>query len=332
MTFNVINLKPPYVDEERLAQEHPHLFHYTTWEGFCGLLDSKGIWATHLRQLNDTSEFTLAARTLAKLIYRANIRELKRMIELRSRIRNSIRREFGSVDAALESDSGTLPNAILELSERMMPPHVVSFSSHREDHQTRGGILSLWRAYAAGGVALRFKTSELLSSLVRLKSEQRYHAAYLIKVTYGDADPLYQEQIAGLDGLAKTYLELSTSWLRKNPLKGLPESFTEDAMKFTVAAVSHKHPAFEDEREIRLVVAPFRQVYEDDARKEAQWVPGNLSRVLVHYADAIDAVMIGPAVDQSEIASKARAVLKSHQLDEKIEVKCSDIPFRTPRK
>ena len=49
-------------------EEHKKLYHYTNWDGLLGILNTKRLWATHYRFLNDSSEFTLFRDELISLV------------------------------------------------------------------------------------------------------------------------------------------------------------------------------------------------------------------------------------------------------------------------
>jgi Protein of unknown function (DUF2971) len=54
---NILGLKP---DKEAPAT----LYHYTTWKGLLGIIESRSLWATNISFLNDRSEFRGALRLL----------------------------------------------------------------------------------------------------------------------------------------------------------------------------------------------------------------------------------------------------------------------------
>ena len=44
---------------QKVSEEYRKLYHYTTWEGLLGILQTQTLWATHYRFLNDYSELVL---------------------------------------------------------------------------------------------------------------------------------------------------------------------------------------------------------------------------------------------------------------------------------
>ena len=41
------------------SEVYKHLYHYTTWDGLHGILQSQSMWGTHCKFLNDYSEIVL---------------------------------------------------------------------------------------------------------------------------------------------------------------------------------------------------------------------------------------------------------------------------------
>jgi Protein of unknown function (DUF2971). len=124
------------------------LYHYTTAESLLGIVQSRSLWATDIRFLNDTAEFSFARDVLLReLLSRAN--------RLRNeRVRLLIRKELATLQV-------------------MAPPpaYVISLSE-------RGNALSQWRAYAPrDGVSIGFH----IGALRAIKDFALYRCRYLKK-------------------------------------------------------------------------------------------------------------------------------------------------------
>jgi len=50
------------------SEVYPKLYHYTTWEGLQGILETQTLWATNYKFLNDYCEISLFRETLNHLI------------------------------------------------------------------------------------------------------------------------------------------------------------------------------------------------------------------------------------------------------------------------
>jgi hypothetical protein len=102
------------------------LYHYTSADGLLGILSTGTLWATQIRFLNDTAEFTFARDALVREAYVRSAR-LRHPLVKRIVTREIRRVEHGHI-----------------------PAYVVSFSE-------RGNMLSQWRAYAPrDGVSIGF--------------------------------------------------------------------------------------------------------------------------------------------------------------------------------
>lgn len=106
------------------------LFHYTTAEGFLSILDTKELWATSVRHLNDSSEFVHALEKYSKHFEEVVAKKLHSTI-------NPV------IDHML--------NGAKRIAETDIPAHVISFSE-------QGNQLSQWRAYSRGmnGISIGF--------------------------------------------------------------------------------------------------------------------------------------------------------------------------------
>ena len=109
-----------------------YVYHYTTTEGFKGILESAEIWATSIYCLNDWTEFEYAREPFI----------------------DSVRALLIDKEAA---DGATL--LLSSLFEKRPPLFVCSFSAARD-----GDDLSQWRAYSNPyGCAIGFQVATLLN-------------------------------------------------------------------------------------------------------------------------------------------------------------------------
>ena len=330
MAYVRVHLAHPYIDDDALTAQNSELFHYTSADALDRILSAGGLWATHYRRLSDESEFSLASESIANRIYLAKRKFLRREIERRPRVKNRIAKDGRTIEQVIRDDSQTIPRTIAKLSDKYTPMHVTSFAAHVRDHEKTGGILSLWREYGRiEGVAIRFDTGRLQAILSEIKARQKYHGLFLSKVTYGETDPTFIERVQGATGLEELYEVVARSIIAGKRAE-LPRSFEEEVAKFMVTSISHKHPSFEDEREIRLVASPLTTAEPFDRPvDEPDWldrVEGS-SRLLIRCVDAIDGVMIAPLCGQAEIEQKVLRILSMHgRVD--VPVVHSDTPIR----
>jgi hypothetical protein len=123
------------------AEPPPTLFHYTTAEGLLGIMQKRGLWATHMRFLNDFTDLSYGARMVRS--------ELERFRAPGRRPGEIARRIFGEVRDGLL--------AMLDDCEAKTKHFIVCFCESDD-------LLSQWRGYASvgGGFALGFRSNRLL--------------------------------------------------------------------------------------------------------------------------------------------------------------------------
>jgi Protein of unknown function (DUF2971) len=112
-----------------MAAERPDiLYHYTTQEGFLGIIQSRTLWASSIRQLNDASEFNYAVDLALKI--------------------SKAYTNSGKDTSAFEE--------IVGVFRHLLNIYVCSFSTQKDQ-------LSQWRAYSrdGGGFSIGFDTAYL---------------------------------------------------------------------------------------------------------------------------------------------------------------------------
>lgn len=112
-----------------MAAERPDLlYHYTTQEGFLGIIQSRTLWASSIRHLNDASEFNYA---------------INLAIRISNRYTNS-----GNERSGFEE--------IVGVFRQLLNVYVCSFSTQKDQ-------LSQWRAYCrdGGGFSIGFDAAYL---------------------------------------------------------------------------------------------------------------------------------------------------------------------------
>jgi hypothetical protein len=87
-TQSHLSLAPP-----GFLESHPELHHYTSFCGLKGVVESRSLWATHYRHLNDSSEVTLLEAPLIK----AAIPRFEKILAERPALRPLIE-NFGGVE------------------------------------------------------------------------------------------------------------------------------------------------------------------------------------------------------------------------------------------
>jgi hypothetical protein len=198
----------------------PLLYHYTTAEGFLGIVQSRTLWATHIHYLNDAQEYHHAADLAARV--------------LRQRA------------AAAGPDEGAMLGRLSDVTDlhRMVEQSicVASLSAVGDD-------LSQWRAYCPNGTgySLGFVSEDLAAEAAGQKFS-------LARCLYDEAEQ--REAITR----ALEEVRRSAPWARAlahpHQREAHVEFFKAWLNAFALLAPTFKHPAFRHEQEWRLVSAP----------------------------------------------------------------------------
>jgi hypothetical protein len=303
----------------------PILWHYTSLEGFQGIVRQQALWATDIRYLNDVSEFIHASELFKEQISK---------------------RQAGASNAesVFLGQATDLIENVYSLSQTKV--FVTSFSTSNDQ-------LSQWRAYGSGakGVSLGF-------NLRRLQiAEAKTSASVFAPCIYSN-----RQKIAMIDSWLDAYLELLHQMLaiRESAAKDIPIPFKDGVLnddylsmigsEITFGLIEMildagrlcalmKHESFSEEKEWRLVIAESR------TRSIPSPYP-RLSRVgfatLIPYIsiplrpnelrkrdvkNRITAVKVGPNPDSDRAVDAIREFLETNHLVD-VEISVSRIPFR----
>jgi hypothetical protein len=89
---------------EKTSDVYEKLYHYTTWDGLLGILQTKTLWATHYKFLNDYSEIVLFRDKLVSWIL-PHVREgFEELVRQSPDIEQKISQK-GGLDQAIQHDS-----------------------------------------------------------------------------------------------------------------------------------------------------------------------------------------------------------------------------------
>lgn len=199
------------------------LWHYTNTAGLKGILESSRLWATDTRFLNDAAELRYGLDLVVDALRRLDPTGL-----------DLVAQRFIT---GLAEDGGSMRTWV----EENVSIFVACFCS-------QGDLLSQWRAYAGrgsgeGGYALGFETK---SPQAWVQAAPGGHELSLRRVLY---DP--ELQAAECDALVRPLVDLLNSDPGDNEAqKAFAANLVDGAAEI---AAWCKHPAFEEEREWRIV-------------------------------------------------------------------------------
>ncbi len=152
------------VDKQEIFEKHPELFHYTNHKGLVGILTSQNLRATHYRFLNDTTELQLMRVELGERLFpfvKEQVVEVYRQASFKKK--REMQKAGGAVRLA-RNESMRLADSFYKTAfedtssgRGLAIPYITSFCAHSSDqpYEQKNGLLSQWRGYARGGVAVR---------------------------------------------------------------------------------------------------------------------------------------------------------------------------------
>ena len=211
----------------------------------------------------------------------------------------------------------------------------MSFCSHGEGHEyeQNNGLLSQWRGYGPdGGYALVFETKELMDLLEKETTKFWFSESMIGDVVYEDDDDAFQNEFCDLIKLLSQNV--------KKAVGGKDWSPGEMYFPFVSGVSRYKHRGFYEEREVRLVAAPWTKRMLDATKKQApdfdetERMTKNIlyRQGMIPYIELfidnsallpIKKIIVGPHRQKDERADRiSRMVAK-----QEIEVVCSETPF-----
>lgn len=196
------------------------LFHYTSSVGMLGILDSRCIWATEIRYLNDAKELVNTVEFLS--------------CEVSERI-----------SSAEEFEAEVLRDFRSWLSHRASGGHAMFVASLTEN----GNLLSQWRGYtpSSGGVSLGFSASRLRQMGIP-KGFRLGRCIYDEQEQQNIARKIVDEVLVA----AATFDYAKSNGSRHESVRHYPLFETLEERIFFGAALL-KHHSFQEEKEWRLV-------------------------------------------------------------------------------
>ena len=268
------------------------LYHYTSGAGLIGIVETEAIWATNIRFLNDSTEFSFALNLAQQLVEERQ---------------NSATNQF---DNALYT----------VLRERLSGTQ--DFDVYVSSFTESGDQLSQWRAYcpASGGYALGFSSKGLLSARPPLQG------AALVRCVYDrdDQQEIISKVFKSVTDFAEEKRHAGLSHDRV-----FRESFKQLGRLLALVAPALKHPSFAEEREWRLVVPEGSFAQDEDT---LHFREGRSTLVPFHaYSFAympLERLMIGPTPHPDLARDVVQSLLAAKGLSATT-IRVSSIPNRT---
>lgn len=320
-----------------VADQHPHLYHYTTGAGLRGILESQQLWATNIAYLNDADEHVGYFDFRLPHVFREALQTELNLAMNSAEGRRRIER-LGGVKTVCERHLDTMVAAIKQCTLNFNEPFIFSFSSVPASGEENDGILSQWQGYGAdGGYAIVFESSPFDALLTQECQRYSYQFAYWGDVEYYSRlpthTPEHEETRAN---------EAEVQKIARKSLFGVgPQEYEPLFMPISILACSHKHRGFKQESEVRIVAVLTKNAAEVDAqesrrRKSVCFFQRN--GLFVPYLKLFDReageqkialpirkIVVGPHRDKMRRKESMEMLLKQLSID--AEVVVSEIPY-----
>jgi hypothetical protein len=324
---------------QKTSEVYEKLYHYTTWDGLLGILQTQSLWATHYKFLNDYSEIVLFRDKLISLILPYVREAYEKLIKKSPQIEQSIKQE-GGLGQVVQHDTEVVVDAQYRATGDEI--YIVSFcGEHKDPHVNINGLLSQWRGYGTGGgFALVFNTKKLEDILEIEAKSSAYSAMHLSDLIYSNDEKKLKEELS--ENLSVIADAVKLFFDHEN--LGRKEDFktVEKAYHPFISCISrYKHYGFREENEVRVVALPtvLDQGYLELAEKEGV-IPQpekerkfrNKNSQQIPYIELfnsididlpIQQIIVGPHKEKENRAAALRVMLGKTN----IEITCSDIPY-----
>jgi len=336
------------------------LYHYTTVDGFLGILDNDCLRATHIRYLSDSREFVEALEHAEGLVD-AFVGEFERLNAGLARTLADAGDRFGGefdrLCASLRDGLGEFIGSISSPLSGRSGAYVVSFTDDAAQEpdtgEMHGDRLSQWRAYGGGGrgISLGFDFDALHGGRPGESWCVGGCIAYLLNCLYERG-----KKRAALEGVAEVvvpelrkFLETTGSAAGKGEEQesSLAAFRGQTVLGWVINASTFKDPAFSEEKEWRVVILGQRKGDAANGEKKpdmcVKFRSGPLGitpflQLPLHLSSgtsALHRVVIGPTPHMQESVKAVEMILEDRGVrlrNEKhldgVEVVPSRIPYR----
>jgi hypothetical protein len=321
---------------EKVSDVYEKLYHYTTWDGLLGILNTQTLWATHYRFLNDYSEIVLFRDKLVSLILPYVSEAYEKLIKESPHIGQRIHQK-GGLGQVVQHDAEVVVDA--QYSATGHEIYILSFCGQQGNpYINSNGLLSQWRGYGSGGgSALVFDTRKMETILEVEVKRFEYSHMHLSDLIYSDDEGRLKtelsEDLSVIASDVRSLFDPTKLTLEEKDLKGYRE--------FVNCVSRYKHCGFKEENEVRAVVLPtiIDQEYLELAKTNNTALKPEKTRKFrdknglfapfIELFDSpdielpIERIIVGPHRDKEARAATLRVMLRNT----KIQVTCSDIPY-----
>jgi hypothetical protein len=323
---------------QKTSEVYKKLYHYTTWGGLKGILQTHSLWATNYKFLNDYSELELFRDKLISWIYPVVLEGYRQLIAHKPSLKDKIQ-EKGSLDSIVQHDAEVLIDSQYEALGTEI--YLLSFCGEPEKRIIAdNGLLSQWRGYGTGGgAAIVFETEKMEEILAEEATNYSYSHVLMADLVYSDDEQKLKEELS--DDL-KILADIAKHFFNHENVSKRKYIDSSDGYGPFVNCISrYKHFGFSEENEVRIVALP--TIIDEEIIKLAKADGVTLKpekerkfrfikEQRVPYIELFDSadiklpiekIIIGP--NKNKEARKAELIDLLSKSD--IEIVCSEIPY-----
>lgn len=276
------------------------LYHYTTFNGLLGIVNTRTLWASDIRYMNDSAE-------------------LKHTVDL-------IRIEINDRVGAGHANPDLLTQFLDWVTHRITNGHMLFASSFRAN----GNLLSQWRGYSriGKGVSLGFNPESILNCA----QKQSFQIGKCI-YDRNEQKQLINQVIDSVEELAEVHYDDQDTRDKGSTGKGYHHIFQKIESDLLRIAAILKHPSFKEEEEWRIV----SPVITDFLKEPVLFREG--TSMLVPYiafslvtdsnpAIALEHLFLGPTPNITISMNSLTMFLSTHGIQPDDGISYCQIPYR----
>jgi hypothetical protein len=323
------------------------LYHYTSEDGLLGIIESDNIRATHVRFLNDYTEFRQAFKEEYVGVLADAFRE-----RLPEHLDDAARR---IVEGILSKRNHSPILRIVDDPSSTYEAFVCSFTALPQSGGDPGDRLSQWRGYshASQGFSLGFDKTLLEK---QIQFDNPHAKAGLLECIYGDEEKVRFFQDMGRAASAR-FMELMLSNMpvpstlrtaMPNPTEEYKKgcyyflkSLSQATAEFHTKAAQIKNSGFREECEWRIVLQGRRDALSPVVKfRKGRFghtpfieIPLSLAKP---ETSSLRRIVVGPGTHKEDIKHSVQLLLQKHgvrirqpDINEGVEVATSLIPYRS---
>ncbi|MDL2124884.1 MAG: DUF2971 domain-containing protein [Deltaproteobacteria bacterium] len=283
------------------------LFHYTSVEGFLGIVSSKTIWATNILYLNDASEFNYSKELLRNELFEIR----KKGFNINGNIETSIEPRFFEI--------------VEENIDKLIPSQnfsffVCSFSEEKD-------LLSQWRGYCSEGIGFSLGFSKKL--LIQCAEQSKFALKPCLYDEEAQAQSI-RDLIKKTSDRFRTEIKNSSQIGKAWDTMG--QILAVDFMlEFIALAPTFKHHKFCEEKEWRIVAS----LQMNNVNELIKFRSGR--SMIIPYIEiylptkdrnlTMDEIVVGPTTDDLLSMASVEMILRGKEIEYN-ELSYSTIPYR----